>query len=63
MAEGPSFDPANVVATSIVIVVMVALAIKLIPILAEVAWQVFPSIVVLLLIYGCLRGILSKLFD
>ena len=63
MGDGSSFDFAYIVSISIVVVAMLAIAIKLLPVLVDVVWQIFPSVVILMLIAGVLRGMLKRFFD
>ena len=57
------FDPAPLLSTVISIVLALVAIVWLLPLAVNVAWQVIPSIVMLILIIGAIRGIISRLFD
>lgn len=61
MSDQSSFDLSSAAAMLGVIVVLLAVAIRLVPALLHMAWQVLPGILVLWLIVAVLRGMLNKL--
>ena len=56
-------DASSMVATAISVVVFLVAVIWLLPLAVEIAWQVIPSILILIVIVGAIRGIVSRLFD
>jgi hypothetical protein len=56
-------DTSSVVSTTISVVVCLVAIIWLLPLAVDVAWQLIPSILILILIVGAIRGIVSRLFD
>jgi hypothetical protein len=56
-------DTSSMVPTAISIVVLLVAVIWLLPIAVDVAWQVIPSILILIIIIVAIRGIVSRLFD
>lgn len=61
MSDQPSFDLSSAAAMLVVIVVTLAIAIRLIPVLFQAAWYVMPGVVIMLLIVSVLRGMVNKL--
>ena len=61
MSDDSSFDLGSAAAMLVVIVVMLAIIIRVIPALLQMAWQVLPGILVLWLIVAVLRGMVKKL--
>lgn len=58
-----SFDLGSAAMLLAIIVVLLAVIIKLIPVLAVAVWGVLPGILVLWLIIAVLRGMVHKLLD
>ena len=56
-------NPASVLSTILAAVVALVAIIWLLPLAVNVAWQVIPSILILIIIVGAIRGIVSRLFD
>lgn len=61
MSDDSSFDLDSAAAMLVIIVVMLAVSIRLVPALLQLAWQVLPGILVLWLIVAVLRGMVKKL--
>jgi hypothetical protein len=61
MSDQSSFDLSSAAAMLVVVVVMLAIFIRFIPALLQMAWQVLPGILVLWLIAAVLRGMVKKL--
>lgn len=61
MSDHASFDLSSAAAMLIVIVVTLAIAIRLIPVLFQAVWNVMPGALVVVIIIGVLRGMLKKL--
>ena len=57
------FDTSSVISATVSIVVCLVAIIWLLPLAVNVAWQLIPSILILILIVGAIRGIVSRLFD
>lgn len=63
MNDHDSFDLGSAAALLVVIVITMAVAVRLIPILFQALWAVVPSVVIMIGIVGVLRGMLKKLLD
>ena len=57
------FDTSSVISATISIVVCLVAIVWLLPLAVNVAWQLIPSLLILILIVGAIRGIVSRLFD
>ena len=55
-------DKSSMVSTVISIVVLLVAVIWLLPLALDVAWQLIPSILILIIIVGAIRRIVSRLF-
>ena len=55
------FDTSSVISATVSIVVCLVAIIWLLPLAVNVAWQLIPSILILILIVGAIRGIVSRL--
>ena len=66
MTEG-SNDPAYGVAMLAVAVILGAISIRLLPILlntlVQLAWQILPSVLIIMLIVGVIRAMIRKLLE
>ena len=56
-------DTSSMVSTAISVVVLLIAVIWLLPLAIDIAWQVIPSLLILIIIVGAIRGIVSRLFD
>ena len=56
-------DTSAMVSTAISVAVFLVAVIWLLPLAVEIAWEVVPSILILIVIVGAIRGIVSRLFD
>jgi hypothetical protein len=61
MSDDSSFDLSSAAAMLVVIAVLLAIIIRLIPDLLQIAWQVLPGVLVLWLVVAILRGMVKKL--
>lgn len=61
MSDHSSFDLVSAAAMLVVLVVMIAVIIRVMPALLEMAWQVLPGVLLLWLIVAVLRSMLKKL--
>jgi len=57
------FEPASVISTVVAAVVALVAIIWLLPLAVSMAWQVIPSILILIIVVGTIRGIVARLFD
>jgi hypothetical protein len=56
-------DKSSMVSTVMSIVVLLVAVIWLLPLAVNVTWQLIPSVLILIIIVGAIRGIVSRLFD
>ena len=61
MNDHSSFDLGSLTAMMVVIAIALAISIRLVPALLQMAWQVLPGILVLWFIVAVLRGMVGKL--
>ena len=57
------FDTSSMISATISAVACLVALSWLLPLAVNVAWQLVPSILILILIVGAIRGIVSRLFD
>ena len=61
--NGHGFDLANVAVKLVIVIVLIAVIIKLIPVLFGVVWTIRPGMLILVLIVSVLRGMVKKLLS
>lgn len=61
MSDQSSFDLSSAAAMLVIVVVTLAIIIRLVPALVQMAWQVLPGILVLWMVVAVLRAMVKKL--
>lgn len=61
MNDHASFDLSSAAVMLVVIVVILAIAVRLIPVLFQAIWNIMPGVLIMVLVFGALRGMLKKL--
>jgi hypothetical protein len=63
MSNQNSFGLETAVSSVVLVLLGLAVAVRLLPLLLQVLWQLVPAVIVLWFIVSVLRGIVNKLFN